>query len=71
MNQRTTAVARLVVGLLLLPAPLPPRSSQCDSATSETLDLNNSTDRETFVDRDWTTVAFSAHQVSERYSRLC
>lgn len=77
MNSRTVVFALLVVGLLLLPAPLylpaaanatapPPKSSQVYSA--EPVDLNTSSDREMLVDRHWTRVAFSAHQVSERYS---
>ncbi len=77
MNRRRAATALLVVGLLLLPAPLylpaaaeatapPPKSSQV--YTAEPVDLDNDSDRKHLVDRHWTTVAFSAHQVSERYS---
>lgn len=77
MNRRKAAVALLVVGLVLLPAPLylgwaaeatspPPQTSQIYAA--EPLDPENESDRETIVDRYWTDVAFSAHQVSERYS---
>lgn len=77
MDRRKAVFALLVVGLLLLPAPLylpaaanatapPPKSSQVYSA--EPLDMNNSSDRATLVDRHRTMVTFSAHQLSERYS---
>jgi hypothetical protein len=77
MNYRRAALALLVVGVLLLPAPLylpaaaeatapPPKSPQVYAA--EPVDLNNGSDRERLVDRHWTSVAFSAHQVSQRYS---
>lgn len=77
MDRRTTAAVLLVVGLLLLPAPLylgwtaeavspPGKTSQIYAA--EPLDPANESDRETIVDRYWTDVAFSAHQLSGRYS---
>jgi hypothetical protein len=77
VNRRKTAVALLVVGLLLLPAPLylgwagqatapPPKSPQVYAA--EPVDMDDPTDRNELVEEHWTTVAFSAHQASERYS---
>lgn len=77
MDRRRAALALLVVGLLLLPAPIylsaaanaaapPPKSSQVYAA--EPVDLNNASDRRTLVSRHWPTVAFSAHQVSQTYS---
>ena len=77
MTRSRAALALLVVGVLLLPAPLylpaaaeatapPPKSSQVYAA--EPVDLDNESDRKQLVDSHWTTVAFSAHQVSQRYS---
>lgn len=77
MDRRRAALALLVVGLVLLPAPLylswaadatapPAKSSQIYAA--ESVDLDNESDRKHLVYRHWTTVAFSAHQVSQAYS---
>ena len=77
MRPRRTARVLLVVGLLLLPAPLylgagaelaspPPRTSQLYAA--EPLDPANATDRATIADDYGTAVALSTHQVSEQYS---
>lgn len=77
MDRRKAALALLVVGLLLLPAPFylgwaaqatapPPRTSQVYAA--ERIDLTNESDRQTVVGRHWTEVAFSVHQLSEPYS---
>lgn len=77
MSRRKATVALLVVGVVILSAPLylgwaaeatlpPAKSSQIYAA--EPLDLENESNRETVIDRYWTDVAFSAHQLSERYS---
>jgi hypothetical protein len=77
MNRRKLAVVLVVVGLVLLPAPLylgwaaeatapPPRTSQVYAA--EPMDLDDEGDRQQILDRYWSEVAFSAHQVSDRYS---
>lgn len=77
MNRRRAALALLVVGLLLLPAPLylpaaadatapPPKSSVF--YTAQAVDMNNESDRDRLVSTHWTAVALSAHQVSQAYS---
>lgn len=77
MRLRRIALLLVVIGIVLLPAPLylswtaqanapPPQTSQVYFA--EPLDPGNATDRETLVYRHKTSVALSVHQVSEQYS---
>lgn len=77
MRPRKLALLLIVLGVVCLPAPLylgwaadatapPQQSSQIYNA--EPLDPSNESDRERIIDRHRTTVAFSMHRVSERYS---
>lgn len=77
MGLRRLALLLLIIGVVLLPAPIylswtaqanapPPQTSQVYDA--EPLDPGNATDRGTLLSRHKTSVALSVHQVSEQYS---
>ncbi len=77
MRLRTVALLLVVLGVLCLPAPMylgwaaqqtapPPRTSQVYAA--ESVDPGTDSGRELVVERHVSTVAFSIHRVSERYS---